>query len=65
MTAYALLNFSRARMIGLRMSNDELQCAYELMCALADKKKKIDDDDLRGIVQSARLKVTPATAGLA
>jgi len=56
---------ARARMIGLRMSHDELECAYGLMCALADKKKKIDDDDLKEIVQAARNKVSVATAGTA
>ena len=56
---------ARARMIGLRMSNDELECAYGLMCALADKKKKIDDDDLKEIVQSARQKISLAAAGSA
>ena len=56
---------ARARMLGLRMSNDELECAYVLMCELADKKKKIDDEDLKEIVKNARHKVALAAAGSA
>ena len=56
---------ARARMLGLRMSHDELECAYGLMCELADKKKKVDDEDLRELVKAARNKIALAATGSA
>jgi len=49
----------------LKLTNEELECAYGLMCAMADKKKKISDADLGEIAESARQKVSLTTAGRA
>ena len=56
---------ARCRVIGLKLTNEELECAYGLMCAMADKKKKISDTDLTEIAESARQKVSLTTAGRA
>src|SRR5262249_60141887 len=56
---------ARCRVLGLTLSPEELECAYGLMTAMADKKKKIDDKDLAAIAESARHKVSLAAAGRA
>src|SRR5204863_2619745 len=49
---------ARCRVLGLKLSTEELECAYGLMCAMADKKKKISDADLGQIAESARQKIS-------
>jgi 2-isopropylmalate synthase len=56
---------SRCRVLGLKLTPEELECAYGLMTAMADKKKKIDDKDVAEIAASARQKVSLAAAGRA
>jgi 2-isopropylmalate synthase len=54
---------ARMRMLGYRLTHDELETSYELMTALADRKKRIDDADLREIVQTVKAKASVAAAG--
>jgi len=54
---------ARCRVAGLKLTPEELECAYGLMCAMADKKKKIDDKDLAEIAESAHQKISLAAAG--
>ena len=56
---------ARCRVLGLKLTPEELECAYGLMTAMADKKKKIDDKDLAEIADNARQKVSMTAAGRA
>jgi len=56
---------ARCRILGLNVTQEELDCAYGLMTALADKKKKIEDADVIEIVETARRKVSLTAAGSA
>ena len=38
--------------LGYQLSDAELQSAYQLFCAIADKKKEIFDDDLEAILET-------------
>jgi 2-isopropylmalate synthase len=51
---------ARLRRLGYRLTHDELEAAYEGMTAVADRKKTIDDSDLREIVND--IKVRQSTA---
>jgi 2-isopropylmalate synthase len=53
---------ARCRVLGLKLTPEEIEAAYGLMTALADKKKKIDDNDLREIVETCRQRSTLAAA---
>jgi 2-isopropylmalate synthase len=54
---------ARLRTLGYRLTHDELETSYELMTALADRKKRIEDVDLREIVQTVKAKASVAAAG--
>jgi 2-isopropylmalate synthase len=38
--------------LGYKLTNEELQRAYDLFCAIADQKKEIFDEDLEAILES-------------
>jgi len=55
---------ARCRAMGKPLSPDELEHAYMLMTTVADRKKKVDDNDLEEIITAARSRTaTGATAG--
>ena len=45
---------ARCRSLGFQLSPEELEHAYSLLTAVADKKKTIEDADLQEIIQTAR-----------
>jgi 2-isopropylmalate synthase len=45
---------ARCRSLGFQLSPEELEHAYSLLTAVADKKKTIEDIDLQQIIQTAR-----------
>jgi len=45
---------ARCRSLGFQLSTEELELAYSLLTAIADKKKTIEDADLQEIIQTAR-----------
>jgi 2-isopropylmalate synthase len=55
---------ARCRGMGKPLSPEELEHAYMLMTTVADRKKKVDDNDLEEIISAARSKsATSAAAG--
>ena len=47
---------ARCRSLGFQLGPEELEHAYSLLTAVADKKKTIEDADLHEIIQTARTK---------
>jgi 2-isopropylmalate synthase len=45
---------ARCRSLGFQLSTEELEHAYSLLTAIADKKKTIEDADLQTIIHTAR-----------
>jgi 2-isopropylmalate synthase len=55
---------ARCRAMGKPLSAEELEHAYMLMTTVADRKKKVDDNDLEEIISAARTRTaTSAAAG--
>ncbi len=57
---HALIAHCRA--LGFNFTAEEIECAYDLLTAKADKKKKIDESDLMEIARSVRQRVSLAKA---
>jgi hypothetical protein len=50
--------------MGKPLTADELEHAYTIMTTVADRKKKVDDQDLEDIITEARTRTsTSAAAG--
>jgi len=55
---------ARCRAMGKPLTADELEHAYTIMTTVADRKKKVDDQDLEDIITEARTRTsTSAAAG--
>jgi 2-isopropylmalate synthase len=54
---------ARCRAMGKPLTADELEYAYTIMTTVADRKKKVDDNDLEEIISAARTRTTSAAAG--
>src|SRR6187399_357759 len=54
---------ARCRAMGKPLTPEELEHAYMLMTTVADRKKKVDDQDLEEIISAARRGTTSAAAG--
>ena len=54
---------ARCRAMGKPLTPEELEHAYMLMTTVADRKKKVDDQDLEEIISAARKSTTSAAAG--
>jgi 2-isopropylmalate synthase len=53
---------ARCRAMGHPLTPDELEHAYALLTAIADRKKKVDSQDLEEIIHSARSRASITTA---
>jgi 2-isopropylmalate synthase len=55
---------ARCRALGHPLTPDELEHAYAMLTAIADRKKTVDSKDLEEIIHTARSKASMAAAAV-